>query len=105
MATTKITVGNVDILALSDGVLEFDLCNFFPSIPPTDWQSYAHHLTADHHVQFNLGSFLIRSDGQTILVDTGMGQSRRMRRRRPGANSWTILPPMRSVLKRSTWSC
>ena len=73
MATNKITVGNVDILSLSDGVLEFDLCNFFPSIPQTDWQSYEHHLTADHHVQFNLGSFLIRSDGRTILVDTGMG--------------------------------
>jgi glyoxylase-like metal-dependent hydrolase (beta-lactamase superfamily II) len=63
----------VEIVSLSDGVLEFDLCNFFPTIPNENWQPYESHLTADHHVQFNLGSFLIRSDGRTILVDTGMG--------------------------------
>jgi len=73
MANNKMTVGNVEIVSLSDGILEFDLCNFFPTIPNDNWQPYESHLTADHHVQFNLGSFLIRSDGRTILVDTGMG--------------------------------
>lgn len=73
MANHRITVGNVEIVSLSDGILEFDLCNFFPTIPNDNWQPYESHLTADHHVQFNLGSFLIRSDGRTILVDTGMG--------------------------------
>jgi hypothetical protein len=29
----RITIGNVEITALSDGALEFDLCNFFPAIP------------------------------------------------------------------------
>ena len=28
-----IRVGDVEIMALSDGMLEFDLCNFFPTIP------------------------------------------------------------------------
>ena len=28
-----IRVGDVEIVALSDGMLEFDLCNFFPTIP------------------------------------------------------------------------
>ena len=73
MANHKMTIGNVEIVSLSDGILEFDLCNFFPTIPNDNWQPYESHLTADHHVQFNLGSFLIRSDGRTILVDTGMG--------------------------------
>ena len=73
MAGNQITVGNVEIISLSDGILEFDLCNFFPTIAQDNWSAYEQHLTADHHVQFNLGSFLIRSDGRTILVDTGMG--------------------------------
>ena len=30
MAGNKITIGNVEITSLSDGILEFDLCNFFP---------------------------------------------------------------------------
>ena len=33
MPDNKITIGNVEITSLSDGVLEFDLCNFLPSVP------------------------------------------------------------------------
>ena len=72
MASNVIRVGNVEIMALSDGMLEFDLCNFFPTIPEDDWQPYESHLH-DHRVRFNLGSYLIRADGRTILVDTGLG--------------------------------
>lgn len=73
MAQNKISVGNVEILSLSDGILEFDLCNFFPTIPQDNWHQYESHLTAEHKVRFNLGSFLVRADGRTILVDTGLG--------------------------------
>src|ERR671931_2208486 len=73
MANNTIRVGNVEIFSLSDGLLEFDLCNFFPTIPQEQWQPYESHLTAEHHVRFNLGSFLVRADGRTILVDTGLG--------------------------------
>jgi glyoxylase-like metal-dependent hydrolase (beta-lactamase superfamily II) len=72
MANHVIRVGDVEIMALSDGLLEFDLCNFFPTIPEPAWQPYEAHL-ADHRVRFNLGSYLIRSDGRTVLVDTGLG--------------------------------
>ena len=73
MASNVIRVGNVEIMALTDGMLEFDLCNFFPTIPEDNWQQYESHLTDEHKVRFNLGSYLIRSDGRTILVDTGLG--------------------------------
>src|SRR2546423_7420630 len=74
MATTNvIRVGSVEIVSLSDGTLEFDLCNFFPTIPEDHWRQYASHLTDEHKVRFNLGSYLIRSGGGTILVDTRLG--------------------------------
>jgi len=73
MANNVIRVGDVGIMALSDGMLEFDLCNFFPTIPADDWRQYASHLTEGHKVRFNLGSYLIRSGGRTVLVDTGLG--------------------------------
>lgn len=73
MANNVIRVGNVEIMSLSDGMLEFDLCNFFPNIGQDSWQPYESHLTDEHKVRFNLGSYLIRSDGKTILVDTGLG--------------------------------
>jgi glyoxylase-like metal-dependent hydrolase (beta-lactamase superfamily II) len=73
MAQNQIRIGHVDILSLSDGMLEFDLCNFFPTIPSENWHQYGSHLTEEHKVRFNLGSFLVRSEGRTILVDTGLG--------------------------------
>src|SRR5437870_12055507 len=73
MASNVVRVGNVEIMSLSDGMLEFDLCNFFPTIPEDSWQGHESDLTEEHKVRFNLGSFLIRSQGRTILVDTGLG--------------------------------
>ena len=74
MAGNRVTVGNVEIVSLSDGILEFDLCNFFPNHKSDEeWQGYRQHLVDGHKVRFNLASYLIRSDGRTILVDTGMG--------------------------------
>jgi glyoxylase-like metal-dependent hydrolase (beta-lactamase superfamily II) len=73
MPQNTVRVGNVEIMQLSDGMLEFDLCNFFPTIPGDDWKPYESHLTEEHKVRFNLGSYLIRTDGRTVLVDTGLG--------------------------------
>ncbi|MDA1129531.1 MAG: MBL fold metallo-hydrolase [Chloroflexi bacterium] len=73
MPNDKLTIGNVEITSLSDGVLEFDLCNFFPGIPEEDWKGQEDHLSASQGVSFNLACFLIKSDGHTIAVDTGLG--------------------------------
>ncbi|PKB71100.1 MAG: hypothetical protein BZY87_07170 [SAR202 cluster bacterium Io17-Chloro-G6] len=73
MPNNKLTIGNVEITSLSDGLLEFDLCNFFPDIPEDDWKGQEAHLSATQGVSFNLACFLIKSDGQTIAVDTGLG--------------------------------
>ena len=37
MPNDKLKIGDVQITSLSDGILEFDLCNFFPDIPEDDW--------------------------------------------------------------------
>ena len=73
MANNVIRVGHVEIMQLSDGMLEFDPCNFFPTIPENEWGPYESHLTDEHKVRFNLGSYLIRANGRTVLVDTGLG--------------------------------
>ena len=73
MPSNKMTIGNVEITSVTDGVLAFDLCNFFPDIPEEKWENYQHHLNPDHQVEFNLACFVIRSEGKTIAVDTGMG--------------------------------
>ena len=73
MANNIIRIGNIEVMSLSDGMLEFDLCNFFPTISQEHWDPYTSHLTGEQKVRFNLGSFLVRADGRMILVDTGLG--------------------------------
>ena len=99
-----IRVGDVEILALSDGMLEFDLCNFFPTIPEEQWQPHAAKLTDEHKIRFNLGSYLIKSSGRTILVDTGLGPRRPKPPTCRGASCCVISPPTACAPTRSTWS-
>jgi hypothetical protein len=103
MASHIVRVGNVEIMSLTDGMLEFDLCNFFPTIPEAEWGPYEAHLHA-HRVRFNLGSYLIRSGGRTVLVDTGLGPSRPTRPTRHGAASCTTSRPTGCGARRWTWS-
>ena len=67
------TIGNVEILALSDGSIRFAPTDFFPSIPKEAWEPYSADLTPDGEMVMNLGCFLLRSEGKTVLIDTGLG--------------------------------
>ncbi len=69
----RVTVGNVEMLSVSDGTGESPAANAFPKATSADWQRHPEALTADGKLQFNFGSFVLRSQGQTILVDTGLG--------------------------------
>ena len=73
MADNRITVGNVEITSLSDGYIEFTPENFFPSIPAESWEPYRDELNAEGRLLLNVGSFLLRTGGKTVLVDTGLG--------------------------------
>jgi len=66
---------------LSDGMLEFDLCNFFPTIPEEQRQGHESDLTEEHNVRFNLGSFLIRSQDVRSSSTRASAPSRRRPRR------------------------
>ena len=73
MPENKVIIGDIEITSLSDGLLAFDLCNFFPDISEENWEPYHDLLTPTNQVQFNLACFLIRAPNSTILVDTGLG--------------------------------
>ena len=66
-------VGNVEILALSDGSIRFTPADFFPSVPAESWDPYREYFTPEGDMVMNLGCFLLRSEGKTILIDTGLG--------------------------------
>jgi glyoxylase-like metal-dependent hydrolase (beta-lactamase superfamily II) len=93
MAVEKITVGDVEIIAVSDGQLYADPCTFFPSVEASKWDPYAADMTDEHNIALNIGSFLVRSDGQTVIFDTGMGDSKSTRVR---GESGLLLENLRS---------
>ena len=68
----RVTVGNVEIIALSDML--------FPSPPEQVYteagaalEQYRSLLDASGNLPLNCASFLLRADGRTVLVDTGNG--------------------------------
>lgn len=73
MAPDKVSIGNVDVLSLSDGVGERQATDLFPNVPPSNLEMYSEFLSPAGNLKYKYGSFVLRSHGETILVDTGMG--------------------------------
>ena len=73
MSDFKVSVGNVEIISLSDGAGENLMKNVFPGVSPTEWKRYPDFISPEGKLKSNYGCFAIRSGGKTILVDTGIG--------------------------------
>ena len=69
----KVTVGNVEITAVIDMVPPpREPSAMFPDTAPGDWAGYQDVLEGGQ-LQLYYGCFVVRSQGTTILVDTGLG--------------------------------
>jgi glyoxylase-like metal-dependent hydrolase (beta-lactamase superfamily II) len=66
-------IGGLTVAALSDGAPDRALGGFFHGVDAADWTQALGITDADEPVPFNFGTFLIRGDGHTTLVDTGLG--------------------------------
>ncbi len=67
-------IGNVEITPLLDTAAEGGTRTLFPYIADDAWAPYAQYLTHDgHRMAVSISSFLLRSGGKTVLVDTGIG--------------------------------
>ena len=79
MAPEKLQVGNVEILDLTDAAAPFfrPLTEVFPGVTAEQWAPYRERypsaFAADGSWHAHFGSFLVRSQGRTLLIDTGIG--------------------------------
>ena len=73
MPTYKTRIGQVEVVAFSDGVGEFEPTAFWPKIPMDAWAKYPGSLSPAGKFTPNFGCYALRSAGRTILVDTGIG--------------------------------
>ena len=79
MAGSKLTVGNVEILTLEDTETALPLNMLFPQVPAEAWgpyqQRYPEAFASSDTGRIHFCSFLLRSEGKTILLDTGIGSN------------------------------
>ena len=68
----RLTLGDFELSVFSDGTYPLDGGAFFGVIPKVMWSK---RVTADerNYVTTGLNSLLIRTGGQTVLIETGMG--------------------------------
>jgi glyoxylase-like metal-dependent hydrolase (beta-lactamase superfamily II) len=66
-------VGGLSVAALSDGRFLTDPKRLFQGADPASWVSELNLSSADEQIPYNLGTFLVRGDGHTTLVDAGFG--------------------------------
>lgn len=75
MTGESIRVGDVEIMALTDGVYFPNLATYFPGHGPEDWVDFPDFVDehGSHRAPGNIGCYLIVSGKHKLLVDTGVG--------------------------------
>ncbi len=74
MTTERVMVGSVEIVSVLDGIMPAHPSFIFSGIPPDLYTAaLKDELTEDGNLPIKRGSFLVRSSGRTVLVDTGLG--------------------------------
>jgi glyoxylase-like metal-dependent hydrolase (beta-lactamase superfamily II) len=74
-------IGRLRIDVVSDGHFLQDAGGIFGLVPRVMWEPLAGAPDANNHIRIHLNCLLIRGDGNTVLVDTGVGAKIDQRRR------------------------
>jgi glyoxylase-like metal-dependent hydrolase (beta-lactamase superfamily II) len=91
----RVTVGNVQIMAVLDMVPPpRDPASFFAGVPMADWAPYKAEVLENGQLQLYYGCFVVRSQGKTILVDTGIGPGPHPERGNLTGNLYEELRPL-----------
>ena len=78
MGSFRMQVGNAEILALSDMNVGMDapMQELWPEVPPDAWKAYSELYPGafdGDRMRLEVACYLVRSQGKTILIDTGFG--------------------------------
>ena len=78
MSEFTMRVGGAEIIAVTDMNIIYPrpLPELFPEVPVEAWDAYRDDFAdtfAGNHIRLEIGCYVVRSQGQTILIDTGYG--------------------------------
>ncbi len=66
-------LGDLELLVVSDGVLRQDAGAVFGLTPRVMWEPYVPELDGKHRLPMGLNCMVVRGEGKTVLVETGVG--------------------------------
>lgn len=72
-----ISIGRATVLPVRDAPLTGSRSFMFPPITEEQWEPWRQYFNPRGNLPLNVGGFLVRSEGKTILVDTGVGDKPR----------------------------
>lgn len=70
---TRVRIGDAEIIGLVDRQHTLNPEWHYPDVPAEAWDPYREMLSDEAFTLLNFRAFLVRADGQTILIDTGWG--------------------------------
>ena len=72
-------IGSLDLMVLSDGTYYQDAGAVFGVVPRVMWERLGIALNDRYQMALALNCLLLRSQGKTILIETGVGDKERPR--------------------------
>jgi len=83
MPHSTLTVGNVEITILHDSEVALPFIRTFPDVPREAWtpymerypDAYTKTVDGDDSLRVHFECYLVRSEGRTLMVDTGLGNA------------------------------
>jgi glyoxylase-like metal-dependent hydrolase (beta-lactamase superfamily II) len=73
----QLKVGNVTIMPVIDASVGGPPWYLFPGVSEEQFAPWKHCLDSKGRLEFTVGTYVLRSGGQTVLVDTGIGNKPR----------------------------
>jgi len=90
-------LGSLDLLILSDGAYFQDAGAVFGIVPRVMWERLGIRLNDRYQMALGLNSLLLRSQGKTVLVETGVGEKERPRAQSSPLAEGSLLDELRAV--------
>ena len=92
MAIERVNVGNVEIVSVTDGAMRGTPAFFLAGVTPDVYTpALGDDLREDGTFAIEFGSFLVRSSGKNVLVDTGLGN------KLPGETGGMLLENLKQI--------
>lgn len=90
-------LGNLHLHVLSDGLYYQDAGAVFGIVPKLLWERLGIPLNDRHQMALGLNSLLVRSQGKTILIETGVGEKERPLGQTERAGGISLLDELQAI--------